>query len=57
MLLNVCNDIGLEVNIAKVGHHGILMANEHITEVTILMEKVKTFKCLGSLLVNQISTH
>ena len=62
MLLNACKDIGLAVNIGKVRHmevgcHLGLIADEQIMEGINSCEKVKTFKCLGHLLLNQNSIH
>ena len=60
MLLNM--DISLAVNTGKTkytevrGHRG-LMANERIRITSSLCEKVKTFKYLGSLLINKNYIH
>ena len=58
MLLNACKDIGLAVNTGKtkkleMGLHRGMIANEHIKICSNSYEKVKNFKCLGSLLANQ----
>ena len=58
VLLNACKDINLAVNIEKpnymeVGCHWDIMANELIAIDGNSYDKMKTFKCLGSLLTNQ----
>ena len=60
MLLNVCKDIGLAVNIGKtkymeIGCHRDMIGNEHIKIGNNSYERVNTFKYLGSLLTNQNS--
>ena len=39
----------------QIGHHRGMVANEHIKIGSNSYEKVKTFKYLGSLLINQSS--
>ena len=53
VLLNDYKDIVLAVNIGKTKYPLGLTANEHITVGSNCYEKVKTFKYLGSLLINQ----
>ena len=53
VLLNVCKDIGLAVNIGKtkymeIGRNRGGIANEHMTVNSGLGEKAKTFSYLGS---------
>jgi hypothetical protein len=55
VLLNACKDIGLAVNTWKtkdmeIGRHRGVIANENNS-----YEKLKTFKCLDSLVTNQNS--
>ena len=62
VLLNACKDVGLVVNTGKTkyletGRHRDMTANEHIRVGSNSCEKLKTFKCLGSLLTNQNSIH
>ena len=57
MLLNACKDIGLEVNTRKtkymeIGCYRGMIANEHIRISSNSYEEVKTFKYLGSLVIN-----
>ena len=53
---------GLAVNTGKtkymeVGRHRRMIANEHIRIGSNSYDKVKTFKCVGSLLTNRNSIH
>jgi hypothetical protein len=61
VLLNACKDIGLAINIGKTKYleirpHGGKIT-KHIRVDSNYYGKVKTFKCLGSLLTNQNSIH
>ena len=62
MLINAYNDIDTAINTGKtkhmeVGPHRIIMINEYIRIGSNSDVKVKTFKCLGSLVINQNSIH
>ena len=60
VLLNACKDIGLSANREKtkymeLGRNRGMIANAHIRIDSNFYEKVKIFKYLGSLLINQNS--
>ena len=60
VLLNACKDIGLAINTGKTkymetGYYRGLIANKHIRIGSNSYEKIKPFKCLGSLVTNQNS--
>ena len=55
MLLNICKEIGLAVNIGKtkymeIGRHRVVIANEHIKIGCNSYEKAKIFKYIGTFI-------